>query len=171
MCVLEEERALAEVADEERGEDHQEPRGADGALSEMPHVGVEGLAPRDGEHDRPEHQEGSGAVLREEGGRVRGGQGGEDLGAPHDMGRAEGGHGDEPDERDGAEDRAYARGAPPLKEEEADEERDGDRDHEAVEGVRGHAEALDGAEDGDGRGDHPVAVEEGRAEMGIYPNP
>ena len=52
-----EERALAEVVQEERRKDEREPADADRPGPEVPHVGVERLAPRHGEEDRAEEEE------------------------------------------------------------------------------------------------------------------
>src|SRR5262249_46904780 len=48
----EEKRALAEVVEEERRQDHAEPGEANGAAAEVSHVGIEGLGAGDGEYHR-----------------------------------------------------------------------------------------------------------------------
>ena len=55
--VVQQERALAEVVEHERGHDEREPGDADRAAAEVAHVGVERLAAGDGEHDRAEDDE------------------------------------------------------------------------------------------------------------------
>ena len=58
--------ALAEVIQEQRGEDKREPRKADGALSEVTHVGVERLTSGNDEKDGTEDGESVPAVFAKE---------------------------------------------------------------------------------------------------------
>ena len=66
--IAEQLRALTEVVEEQRGQDHGEPGHPDGAAPEVAHVGVECLATGDHEHDGPENQEARQAVAAEESG-------------------------------------------------------------------------------------------------------
>ena len=62
----EDERALAEVAEHQRGHREREPRHADGAGAEVPHVRVQRLAAGDGKDDRAQDEEAGHSVRREE---------------------------------------------------------------------------------------------------------
>ena len=81
-----------------------------------------------------------------------------------ERGHAEDGEATEPREGDGPEQRTEGTRAPALQREDPDENGNGQRDHVRFEDRRGDGEALDGAEHGDGGGDHPVSVEERGAE-------
>ena len=70
----------------------------------------------------------------------------------------------EPHDHDRPEDLADRFGAPPLHDEQPDQDHAGQRDDQVVERRRGDLEALDRAEHRDGRRDEPVAVEQRGAE-------
>ena len=61
--VAQDERALAEVAQDARREDQRQPRAGDRAAAEVAHVGVQGLGPGDGEHDGGQGEERDGRVV------------------------------------------------------------------------------------------------------------
>jgi hypothetical protein len=65
LRILEEQCALPEVVQQQRGEDGR-PRVGDGAPTEMPHVRVERLAARDAQDDASEHEEARPVVRPEE---------------------------------------------------------------------------------------------------------
>ena len=88
----------------------------------------------------------------------------EDLRRLHDAADAEGGQHEKPDQHHRSEDPADEGRAPALHEEQADEDRERDRHDEAVEAGRVDPQALDRREHRDGRGDRPVAVEQGGAD-------
>jgi hypothetical protein len=158
--IAEDERALAQVRERERGQNEEEPRDADGAGPEVPHVGIEGLAARDGEHDDPEDGEPAEAVVDEvERAPVRR-EGAHDLGGLHELLQAEDADGDEPRHHDGPEDLAHVARAALLDREEANEDEAGQRHDVRLETGRGELEALEGAQDRDGGRDHAVAEEE-----------
>ena len=71
--------ALAEVVEDQRGEDEREPRLADRARAEVAHVGVQRLRARDREHDAAERDERLVAVVEEELRAVVGRERAEDL--------------------------------------------------------------------------------------------
>ena len=71
---------------------------------------------------------------------------------------------DEPRQHDRPEERAHAIGAVLLHAEDGNQDRDRHRDHVRLEQRRRDVDPLDRAEHGDRRRDHPVAVEQRRAE-------
>ena len=62
----EEQRALAEIVDDEGGEDEAEPGDADRTASEMPEIGIESLGTGHGEADRAEHGKRHARMIDEE---------------------------------------------------------------------------------------------------------
>jgi hypothetical protein len=82
----------------------------------------------------------------------------------NDVRDAERGKRQKPNDHDRPEQRADASRAVPLDREQADQDDDRDRHDELVELRRGDLETFDGREHADGRGDHAVAVDQGRAE-------
>ena len=109
---LEDQRALAEVVEDQRGEDEREPAARIARRAEVAHVGVQRLGAGDREHDAAERDERLVAVVEEELGAVVGRERAEDLrvleqpreagdrqhAEPHDHDRPE-----EPADRAGAE--------------------------------------------------------------------
>ena len=79
LLVAEDQRALAEVAQHARRQDHEQPRQRDRPSTEVAHVGVEGLGAGDGEHDRRQREERDVEVPEHERQRVRRRQRLEDL--------------------------------------------------------------------------------------------
>ena len=57
LGIDEDQRALAEIVGDQRGQDQKQPGGLDRPAAEMPHVGVERLGAGDGEEDAAEHDE------------------------------------------------------------------------------------------------------------------
>jgi len=158
-------RALAEVVQQQCRQDHTEPHESDGPASEVAHVRVEGLGARDGQHHRSQDDEAPQAMRQKESDGVPRTEREEDVGPTDDLHQPEGGDGDEPHDHDGTEDAAHARRAVLLKAEEQDQDHECHRNHEVGEGGRRHLDPLDRAQDRDGRRDHPIAVEERRAEQ------
>ena len=64
--IAEQQRALAEVVQQQRGKHDAEPGDADGPLAEVPHVGVERFTAGDAEHDGAEREKAREAVRPEE---------------------------------------------------------------------------------------------------------
>ena len=64
--VGEQQRALPEVIEHQRGQHHDQPGRLDGPPAEMPEVGIERLGAGDGEEDRAQHDEPDEAVMLEE---------------------------------------------------------------------------------------------------------
>ena len=89
----------------------------------------------------------------------------QDRGGLEDVEEPEAPEDQEPGGGDGSERPGDAGRAPGLDHEEDDEDGRRDRQHQAAQlgaDPRGVPQALDGAEDGDGGGDDPVAIEQGR---------
>ena len=78
--VVEDQRALPQVAEDARREDQEQPRAGDRRAPEMPHVGVQRLRAGDGEHDRGQREERDREVAEEEAQRVGRRERLEDLG-------------------------------------------------------------------------------------------
>src|SRR5499426_2528514 len=91
-------------------------------------------------------------------------QGEEDLRRARDLDGTQEADDDEPAEHDWPEHTAHARGAEALPHEEEEKQSHGSRHHEMAQLGNGDLDALEGAQHGDGGGDHAVAVEEGRTE-------
>ena len=93
----------------------------------MSHVGVERLPAGDHEKDGAEDDVAVPAVAEEEGGTLRGVDGRKHGRVPQDLRGAKRREHEEPDERDGTEDRPDAGGPAALEEEQRDEDRGRDR--------------------------------------------
>ena len=70
--IGQDQRALTEVVQDERGHHQCDPGGDDGFAPEMAQIGIERLGPRDGEEDRAEDEEGDRLVFHQEAHRVAG---------------------------------------------------------------------------------------------------
>ena len=166
LRVAEEQRALAEVVEEQRGQHHDVPRQADGPGAEVAHVCVEGLAAGDAQHHRAQHHHAVHVVDGNEAVGVDGIHGGQDVRAVEDGGHPQRGDDREPGDHQRAEDLADALGAVLLHPEQDDQDQAGAGQDEGPGLVRGHVQALHGREHGDGRGDDAVAVQQRCAEDG-----
>ncbi len=160
LRVCEDQAALAEVVERQRGEDEQEPGARDRDAPEVAHIGVEGLGAGDREHDGAHRDEGDVGVAGDERVAVARREALEDRRVVNDPVHADGADRREPDRHHRPEEAADALGAPVLDQEEPGEQRQRDRHHEVRDARGGHLEALDRREDRDRRGDHAVAVEE-----------
>ncbi len=113
QCVgmLQQQRRLPEVVEQQCGQRHGEPGEADRAAAEVTHVGVQRLAARHHQHHRSEDEEAGEAVVAEEAhrmDRVHGRKDGRIRGKPaHPEQR----NAHEPDHHDRPEDVTHARGA------------------------------------------------------------
>ena len=163
--VAEEQSALAEVVQQERGQHDREPGDPDGPTAEVAHVRVERLAAGDHQEHRAQDQEAVDPVLRKEADGMPRVDGRQDLGRARERGDPEQRDDGEPGDRDRPEHGTDRPGAAALQREQADEHGDRQRDDEAVERRRRDRQALDRAQHRDRRGDHAVAVEERGAEQ------
>ena len=163
--MREQQRALAEVVEQQRREHEREPGEPDRPAAEVAHVGVERLAAGDHEHDRAEDQEPVRPVARGRSApRSHGLTAREHRRAARDPGEPERGDADEPEQHDGAEDRADAAVPRRWKKKSARRMTNAIGTTMWLERRRGDLEALDGAEHRDGGRDDAVAIEQRRAE-------
>jgi hypothetical protein len=165
LGVAQEQRALAEVREHERGPDQRQPAAPDRLHAEVAHVGVERLDARDHEHDRAEHPDAVPAVRREEDQRVVRQQRVEDVRVIARVPRAERGERREPHQHHRPEQPADHTRAPVLEREQPEQQCAGDRHDERLERLRRDLEALDRAQHRDRRGDHALAAQERRTEQ------
>ena len=114
----EDQRALAEVVEDQRGEDEREPALADRVRAEVAHVGVERLGAGDREHDAAERDERLVAVVEQELGAVVGRERAEDLRVLERADQAAEREHAEPDDHDRPEEAADRAGAEALGEEQ-----------------------------------------------------
>ncbi len=156
--------ALAEIVEQQRGENEREPRQADRSPTEVAQVRVQGFRPRHREDHGAEDQEGRRPMLPEKPRAVPGIQRQEDRRRTDDLDRAEQTDRGEPDQHDRAEDAADPRGAVFLEGKEQDQEDERRGHHVGLESRRRDPEAFGGAEDGDRGRDDAVAIEQRGAE-------
>ena len=131
----------------------------------MADVGVHRLAAGDDQHQRAENEERVvDAGAGEEFEAVERIEGGENLGPRGDPGRAERGDRREPDREDRPEHDADPRRSLELDGEEADEQRERDRNDGLRQRRRRHRQSLDGGEHADRRRDDAVAEQQARAQ-------
>ena len=156
--------ALAEIIERERGQGDGEPGDADREATEMAHVGVERLAAGHRQERAADHRERQRSRVREVSERRQRTERREDRGRAHDADDADDADDHEPHQHDRAEDMPDPGGAVALDQEQQDENRDGQRHHDALELRRMDLQPLDGAEHRNRRRDGAVAVEQGGAE-------
>ena len=158
--LVQHERTLAEVVDDQRGEDEGEPADPDRPASEVAHVRIQRLGAGDGQHDRAHRDESGVGMIGEEGADVGGRQAAQHLGVLRDARQPGQYEHDEPDDHDRPEQPADLVRAPPLRREEHGKDDRTDRQHDIVRRRRGHLDALDRGQYRDGRRDQAVAVEQ-----------
>ena len=163
--AAQQQRSLPEVVEQQRRKDHREPGGPDRPAPEVAHVRIERLASGDHQDHAAEHEQPAPAVAREERHPVQRVRRPQHGGVGRDLHDAEDRENGEPGEHHRSEHGADARRPVALKPEERDQDRDGGRHDHRLEPRGRHTEPLDGAQHGDGRRDHPVAVQERRAEQ------
>jgi hypothetical protein len=130
----------------------------------MAEVGIEGFAAGDDEKDGAEDGESDPAILSEKAQAMERIEGREDDWLPNDREDAEQPNGQEPDKHDRPEDEADALCPVPLKEKEHEQNRKRDRDDEMLQRRSRDLQPLDRAQDGNGRSNHAVAIEQSRPE-------
>ena len=120
--TVEQARTLAEIVQQQAGEDERVPGKLDRPAPEMPHIGKERLDACDGKHHRPEDEDHPDAV------GVKKLHGVEGIDRPNHDGMGDNPDqtrrtdGDEPDDHDRPEDPAYAGGAAALEQKKQEEE-------------------------------------------------
>ena len=162
--ILQQQRALAEVVQHQRGQHDHEPAAPDRRAAEVTHVGIQRLAAGHGEEDRREHDESGPAVVREELHRVQRIDREHDIGLGDDPAHAEQRKRDEPDERDRTEHPAHRAGAASLHEEQRGQDEHRPGQHEVLQPRRRDGETFHRAEHGDRGSDEAVAEEQRGAE-------
>ena len=162
----EEQRALAQVVEQQRGEDHDEPDHPDGAGPEVPHVGVKRLATGDDQDHRAKDDERQQRMGQEEGDGVRRAERQEDFRMQRDPPDPDRGDADEPEQHDPAE-RATYLGRTMVLEIEQEPDDHGREDNDGLPGESWcrDLESLDRSQHGDRRRDNAIAVEECPAEQ------
>ncbi len=166
LGMLQQERALAEVVEDQRRQDDGVPIGSNRAQTEVTHVGVESLAAGDTEDDGAEEQDAVALVFHEELHGILRVDRGEHGGVCNDVPRAEHRDHHEPDECQRSEDGTDTGGASFLHEEEAEQNRDRDGHDRRLERRGCDFQTLHRGEHRDRRRDDSVAVEQRGSEEG-----
>ena len=132
----------------------------------MPEIGVERLAAGHDEHDRSHHRQDCVQVaLAEEIEGMDRVESLEDLRCLNDLQESEDTDGHEPDDHDRSEHCSDFGRTLVLEGEQDGEDDQRDRDDIRIERCRHDFHSFDGAEHGDGGGDHAIAVEQARGEQ------
>ena len=158
--LSQEQCALAEVVEDQRGQHQAEPGETDRGAAEVAHVGVERFRPGDSEHDGAQGDKGLPTVVPEQADGVAGVKRREHARALDDLSEPEQAQGGEPGQHHRSEQPAHAGRAAALEEEKPKEHQDGKRHDVGLEPGRSGLQALDGGEYRDRRGDQTVAVEQ-----------
>ena len=116
LRIAQQQRTLAEVVEQERRQHQVEPGKLDRLAAEMPHVRIERLGARQGQHGGAQGEEAKQGVRLEEADRVPRRQRAQYLRVVSDADDAEAAQRDEPEHHDRAEQRADRRRAPTLNE-------------------------------------------------------
>ena len=164
LGLAQQHRALPEVVDDQGRHHHEVPRDANGPLAEVPEIGIERFAAGDAQDDGPEGDEADDLVVEEEPDRQHRIERHQHGRIAQDVRQAQQHQDREPHQRDGTEGLADAAGAEALHGEQPGDDDQGDRDHPGMKRGGGHLQPLHRRQHGDRRGDHTVAVEDGRAE-------
>ena len=162
--IAQNERALADVVDHQRWEDHSKPGKPNRLRAEMPHVGVERFCTGDGEEhcakdEESERREAPGKLQRLPGIERR-----EHRRHLHDRNRAEHRKRAEPDHHAGPEELAHRAAATVLDRKQTDQDSDGDGHDPFVQRGRSDRDTFDRRKHGNRRCQQRVAVEERRSE-------
>ena len=162
--VVDDQCALAEIVEHERGQHEEEPRAPNRGRAEMAHVGIERLGARDRQHDCTKREECGKRIAGQKSERVGRIEGRQDRRVACNLHRSEQRQHREPQANHRTEQNADAGGPVPLDREQPDEDCERERNHERLERGRHHFEPLDCGEHRNRRRDHAVAVEHRRAE-------
>ena len=161
--LVQDQRALAEIVEDEPGQDEGEPGDADRQAAEVAHVGVERLGSRHRQHDGAQRHEGLRARDLEEAERAERVERLEHARVLDDLVEAEHAQDREPGQHDRPEQLADHRRPPALDQEQRHQHHGGERHDVGREGGRGGLQPLDRREHRDRGGDQPVAVEQRQA--------
>ena len=163
--VLQQQRGLAGVAQQQGRQHDGVPGRPDRVAAEMPHVGIQRLTAGDRQEHAAEDDETVPAMRDDEPDRVQRVDRQDHLRPPHDAGQAEHRDDHEPQQHDRAEHPADAGGALHLRAEQTEQHHQRRGHHVGLEHVGGDVDALQRAEHRDRRRDDPVAVDQRRAEQ------
>ena len=158
--IAENQRALAQIIQHQRGQDQHDPRDLDGPTAEMAHIGVERLRPGDRQKHAAQHQKADHAVTAEKVKPVERIEGHDDARGVADVAGAEHRDGGEPDQHDRSEKGGDAARAMALHHEEGEEDHQRDRHHIGLEEGGDELQTLHRREHGNGGRDDGVAREE-----------
>ena len=155
--------ALAQIIQKEGREHHGEPSQSDRSDAKMPHVGIKGFAPGNGQHHRAQHHDTDPTLSGQEAESMKRVEGTEDLRLQEDSTDSQESDCDEPQQRDGAEDPAHLGRACSLRREENHDDPSRHRQDEPFKSGSCDFHSFDCSQDRDGRRDDPVTVEETRS--------
>ena len=131
----------------------------------MPHVGVQSLGAGDHQENGAQHHESLNLIEDQEFERIPGENGGEHPRRVHHLHYPGHRQKAQPDQDHRPEQAAHPRRAMALEQKKADQNGHGERNYVGVEYRRGYADTFHRAQNGYGRGDHPVTEQKtGREE-------
>ncbi|MPM32406.1 hypothetical protein SDC9_78968 [bioreactor metagenome] len=162
--VLQHQRALAEVAQRERGHGNAEPGEANRLAAKVAHVGIERLGTRHAQHHRAQDDEAHHRVVEDEAQRIVRAQAHQNAGVLVDVPQPQQPDADEPHQHHRAKELADARRAAFLQHEQCNQHHHGERNNALGKVRRDDLQPLDGRQHRDCRRDHPVAIEQAGAE-------
>ena len=163
--IVDQQGGLSGVAQQQGGQHHEIPGGADRIAPEVAHVGIERLGAGDRQEHAAQHDETVPALVHEEVDGVARVDGEDDLGMPHDARQAEDGDGHEPQQHDRPEDAADAGRAARLRAEQGQQDDQRGGYGIGLERVGQDVDAFERAQDRDGRRDDAVTVDQRRPEQ------
>ena len=162
--VFQDQRALPEIGQKQRGKGHEQPCHLNRLAAEMAHIGVKRLGPGHRQKDRAQHDHPKRAVMQDEIQRMDRVQRRQHLGCLHHPVDAARRHDQKPDQRDRAKEPRHRLGPAILHQKQRDDDDDG-HGHDIGLDPRGHElQPLECRQDRNRRGDGGVAVKQRRAD-------
>jgi len=131
----------------------------------MPHIGIKRLGAGHREDDRTQQHEAINGVADNQLDPIERVQRLEDAGILRDLRQPEKPKYREPEDQHRAEEAAHAPRAAPLRHEQDDQQHQRERYHIGLQLRRSHLQTFDRAQDGDRRGQHAIAKEQGAADQ------
>ncbi len=166
LGIGQEQRSLAEIIQDQSGQDNREPAEADRQAAEMAHIRIHRLGAGDREKGGAEHgKTDARSRIEQVDQRMMRAQCAQDLRCANDPAQAEHADREEPDQHDRPENVADERGSLALNQEQANQDRDADRNDDRRELGCVELEAFHGAQDRDCRRDDAVAIEQRGADQ------
>ena len=160
--IAQHQRPLAEIIDDQRRQNEEQPGDLNRLAAEMAEIGVKRLGAGDGKKYGAQRQQTDKAVADQEAQGKHRVEGEQYLRVAGDRHHAGDGQCDEPDAGYGAEEGGHLRGAARLHHEQRDQDDDRQRQDERLKRRLDDLEAFHRRQDGQGRRDHRIAVEERR---------